>query len=203
MPEIDRSVPALAREGHEPTEAHHRMPILMALVTGAIGAWGATYLWFTAADGTAGMYGDQRTHSALQGEPPGDADAAAAARSGEQVYTSLCSACHQSSGAGLSGAFPPLAASEWVSGPPERIAAIVLYGLQGEIVVKGETYSGVMPPFGSQLSDEEIANVLTHIRSSFGNNADAVDAALVTEVRTAQGSRGPMGGGAELTSAYP
>jgi len=97
-------------------------------------------------------------------------------------YT-LCAACHGQSGEGTALG-PPLAGSEWVNGPAENLIRIQLRGLQGPIKVKGVEYHfpGGMPPLGHQ-SDEEIASVLTFIRSSFGNDAPAVTAADVAEIR--------------------
>ncbi|MGH7790703.1 MAG: c-type cytochrome, partial [Thermodesulfobacteriota bacterium] len=80
---------------------------------------------------------------------------------GAQVYTSICTACHQANGMGLPGAFPPLAGSEWVTKDPETPIRIVLHGLEGPIEVKGTTYNNIMPEWGSKLSNEEIAAVLT------------------------------------------
>jgi mono/diheme cytochrome c family protein len=102
---------------------------------------------------------------------------------GEQVYGRVCTACHQNNGMGTSGAFPPLADTDYVTGNVKRLSAIILHGLVGEIEVGGEIYNGNMPAWGKQLSDEEIAAVLTYIRSSFGNEASEVTPETVTEVR--------------------
>jgi mono/diheme cytochrome c family protein len=102
---------------------------------------------------------------------------------GKSVYANICTACHQANGAGLSGAFPPLAESEWVAKDPRILARIVLGGLQGSIQVKGENYNGAMPSF-SQLSDEEIAAVLTYVRSNFGNGASTVQVSVVKAERS-------------------
>lgn len=96
-------------------------------------------------------------------------------------YTT-CAACHQADGNGIQNAFPPLAGSEWVNGPAENLIRIQLRGLQGKITVKGAEYNGVMPP-NSSLSDEQIAEVLTYIRSNFGNKASAITAEQVKALR--------------------
>lgn len=108
-----------------------------------------------------------------------------AAADGAALYAT-CSACHQANGAGIPGAFPPLAESEWVNGPVENLIRIQLRGLMGPITVKGVTYNSVMPA-NAALSDEEIAAVLTHVRSNFGNNASAVTAAQVAAHRSEVG----------------
>lgn len=93
-----------------------------------------------------------------------------------------CSACHQPEGQGLTGAFPPLANSEWVTGPVENLVRIQLRGLQGPIEVDGQIYNNVMAPLAYQ-SDEQIAAVLTYIRNAWGNEASAVEPATVAEWR--------------------
>lgn len=108
---------------------------------------------------------------------------------GKQVFTTTCQACHQATGAGIPGAFPPLAESEWVNGPPKRVIAIVLHGLQGEINVKGQKFQSVMPPFKDQLKPEDIAAVATYVRNSFGNKSDVVPVDLVNKVKEETKSR--------------
>ena len=119
---------------------------------------------------------------------------------GAEVYNRICVACHQATGTGLAGAFPPLAGSEWVAKDPKILARIVLGGIQGPIEVKGGKYASAMPSF-STLSDAEIAAVLTHVRGSFGNSAGAVGAALVKDVR-AQGGVKPGGWTAESVGQF-
>lgn len=91
---------------------------------------------------------------------------------GEGVYTANCVSCHQSEGQGVPGAFPPLAdhAPELAlpEGGRDYLTHVLLYGLQGEIEVDGQSYNGVMPAW-QQLSDEEIAGVLNYVLSSWGN----------------------------------
>ncbi|MBA3937389.1 MAG: cytochrome c, partial [Planctomycetes bacterium] len=106
---------------------------------------------------------------------------------GRLVYESLCLNCHQADGRGLAGIYPPLAASEWVTGPTRPLARILLHGLGGRITVAGGTY-GVqvplpMPPMG--LNDRQMADVLTYVRSAFGNQAGAVTADEVATERAA------------------
>lgn len=111
-----------------------------------------------------------------------------APQTGAQVYAT-CAACHQANGQGIPGGFPPLAGSEWVTGKADVPIAIVLHGLQGPITVKGQPYNGVMSPWGTTFSDQEIANVVTYIRSQWGNKAPAVTSADVARVRAATKAR--------------
>lgn len=101
---------------------------------------------------------------------------------GAKTYYTYCSACHQKDGGGATGRFPPITNTDWVSGDKERLIRIVLEGMEGSIQVNGETYNGVMPQH-SFLSDEEIAEVLTYIRSNFENNASAIELKEVQEIR--------------------
>jgi mono/diheme cytochrome c family protein len=100
----------------------------------------------------------------------------------------------------MPGAFPPLAGSEWVTGSVDRPIAIVLHGLQGPITVAGTEWNGVMMAngVGGPMSDDDIAAVLTYVRSSWGNAASAVTAADVARVRAATASRTTAWTAAEL-----
>ena len=93
---------------------------------------------------------------------------------GAQVFGNYCSACHQLTGQGLPGVFPPLAGSATVkSKDPSEHVRTVLHGLHGKTIA-GVAYPAVMPPFGPQLTDAEVAAVVNHERSSWGNNAPLV-----------------------------
>ena len=102
---------------------------------------------------------------------------------GEKVYSTYCAACHQKDGKGASGRFPPLSGTDWVTGDKKRLTRIILNGMQGNIVVNGETYINAMPQH-SFLSDQEVANVLTYIRQNFGNSATEITAEEVGEIRS-------------------
>ncbi len=161
------------REQSEPTERFRPIPLPYLLFVAALTLIGFIYMVRFAGD--EGLHGDMRTPAALMATTQKGA-------SGEQLYTSLCVACHQASGHGLPGVFPPLATSEWVTGAPELPAKILLLGLTGTVHVQGTAYTGQMPSF-HQHSDEEIAALLTYIRSSWGNGAVAVTPELVKQTR--------------------
>ena len=91
-------------------------------------------------------------------------------------------ACHQSNGKGASGRFPPLNGTDWVIGDKERLVHIILNGMEGEIEVNGEIYDGVMPQH-SFLNDDQIADVLTYIRTNFDNQASSLSAEEVEKFR--------------------
>ena len=101
---------------------------------------------------------------------------------GKQQFIS-CAACHGSKGEG-SAIAPPLAKSDWVNGPAERLIDIQLHGLSGPITVSGQSYNFPAPmPAQAYQTDEQIAAVLTYIRNSFGNSAPAVKSEQVKERR--------------------
>ena len=102
---------------------------------------------------------------------------------GMAVFRQTCIACHGVDGRGVPGTFPPLDGSAWVTGDPAVAARVVLHGLMGPIEVAGERYENVMAPLGAALDDRQIADVLTLVRQSWRNDAEAVSAALVREVR--------------------
>src|SRR5690606_1510138 len=102
---------------------------------------------------------------------------------GGTVYNAHCAVCHQANGKGLPGAFPPLDGSEWVTGNPETLVKIVLHGMSGPVEVAGATFNGIMPPWESLLSDEQIAAIATYVRSAWGNQADAVPIDEVARIR--------------------
>ncbi len=91
---------------------------------------------------------------------------------GKDVYTAQCITCHMEQGEGLEGVYPPVAKSDYLMADKKRSIEQVLYGLTGEIKVKGITYDGVMT--GYDLTDQEVSDVLNYIRNSFGNKGVAV-----------------------------
>lgn len=111
---------------------------------------------------------------------------------GEQIYNARCMSCHQANGQGVGKSFPPLVDTEWVTGDKGRLIRVLLDGLSGAIEVNGTNYSGTMPPWRSALDDEEIAEVATYIRTSWGNDASEITADEVERVREAtEGRKNP------------
>lgn len=110
---------------------------------------------------------------------------------GASIFRTKCFVCHQMNGAGIAGTTPPLVDSPWLLDPesPARATRILLHGLSGRIVVKGESFDGQMPNL--QLSDREIAAVLTYIRSEWGHAATPIDPSYVASIRARYGDRGP------------
>jgi len=102
---------------------------------------------------------------------------------GAAVYNKICASCHQGNGKGLPGVYPPLAGSAFAVGESSVPIRIVLHGFKGKITREGKEYNGLMAPWKDQLSDQDIADVLTHVRSSFGNTGAAVTVDEVKAVR--------------------
>ncbi|MDE0856800.1 MAG: copper-containing nitrite reductase [Nevskia sp.] len=103
-------------------------------------------------------------------------------KAGEARFTGTCSVCHQGNGQGLPNVFPPLAGSDFLMADKPRAIGIVLNGLNGKVTVNGNTFDSVMPPM-SQLNDDELANILTYVRNSWGNSGEAVSADEVRQLR--------------------
>jgi len=109
-------------------------------------------------------------------------------KAGEVIYNQTCFACHQANGQGLPGIFPPLAGSDFLMADAKRAIGIVIEGLQGEIVVNNVKYNQVMTP--QNLTDEQIANVLTFVMNSWGNEHNPITPAEVSDVRAEKAAEG-------------
>lgn len=105
------------------------------------------------------------------------------AQKGKKVFNQICITCHQATGQGVPGVYPPLAGSDWAQGPEERVIRIVLNGLNGPIHVIDKDFNNVMAPLGTTLKDEQIADALTYVRQEWGNKAPAVAADAVSKIR--------------------
>ncbi|MEO6902585.1 MAG: cytochrome c, partial [Bacteroidia bacterium] len=100
---------------------------------------------------------------------------------GKSIYNKTCFACHQTEGEGIPGAFPPLAKSDFLHGNPENAIDIIMNGKNGKLTVNGKNYDGIMP--AQSLTDEQIANVLSFVYNSWGNNKTEVIPAMVEKRR--------------------
>lgn len=195
MPDKLKILPQELRENADPEEAIRPMPWLAAVVAIGMVIFGIVYLLMNPAIERTDL-GDMRTVADLR--PTAQAAAPGAAVDGGTIFAANCAACHQANGQGLPGVFPPLAGSEWVVGDPQVLANILLHGVSGKIEVAGQSFDGMMPAF-AQLSDAEIAGVLTHIRSTWGNQAEAISADFVASEREAGSARTtPFEGGEAL-----
>jgi len=176
---------AAMREMEEPRDGIRPTPVAFLILCFLFTMWGGYYM---------GTYAGDWTGNGLA-ERAAPVNAAPAAPQnpmvlGAEVYNG-CTQCHQANGMGLAGQFPPLADSEFVTGEPRRLAAILLNGINGELEVKGQKYNSQMPPWKDSYNDEEIAAVMTFIRNSFGNKSGPVARSLVETVRKEVGSGAP------------
>ena len=131
------------------------------------------------------------TQAAMSDTAVHDAEVQAATKEeliakGEAVYLANCAACHQPDGKGLTGAFPPLAQSDFLQRDRKEVLSAALFGLSGPVTVNGVEYNGVMPSVG-HLRDEELAAALTYVFASWGNDGAAVSVAEVAALRVELG----------------
>ncbi|WP_397475986.1 c-type cytochrome [Pusillimonas sp.] len=178
------------RELPEPEEGGRPIPLLVLTIIAGLLIWAVYYL-YAAYNPMPSFLGDNRV--AEDFAVPVMAD-------GGQLYTANCVACHQANGNGLPGVFPPLSGSEWVDADdPSVLIKIVLHGVQGPLTVEGVKYDGLMPHFHDKFSDAELAAIVNHVRTSFGNAAPETDATYVTQVREASKDQaGPWKGDEDL-----
>jgi mono/diheme cytochrome c family protein len=169
------------REMREPRDGVAPTPVWLMMVYFGLLMWGGYYLANNAGGFRVDVYNENpaamyRGEGKAAAKKPADPMVI-----GKRTYNN-CMQCHQPNGAGVAGAFPPLDGSERVTGPDHVLAAILLHGIQGEVVVRGQRYRGEMPAW-NQLSDEEIAGVLTYIRASWSNRQPPVSPELVAAMR--------------------
>ncbi|CAI8277834.1 MAG: Cytochrome c-552 [Opitutia bacterium UBA7350] len=194
--------PQLKRERKEPHERQSPIPISLLTLISLLAFWGGYYFSNYSQDFRWDAY-DPYAKGGL-GEVV--VEEKTLAEIGARVFRGQCVACHQNSGLGVAGAFPPLVNSEWVLGDEERLARILINGLNGEIAVLGDTYNGNMPAFGPHglnLKPKQIAAVLTYIRQTWGNNAPEVTVEALEGYHAAYGSRTEPWTAEELLADFP
>lgn len=192
-PDADSSAPnaSVLRESPEPTEKRAPVPFWLIILAAAIIFWAGIQMALNSGGFRADVYNPSLVSwsGGGGGGPIAPPDPLVL---GKRLYNQNCVACHQSSGMGVAGQFPPLVASEWVVGGDwvgdNHLVKILLAGMQGPVQVKGTTYNNAMPAW-SQLKDEQIASILTYIRSEWGNSATTITPDYVKTVRTAYADR--------------
>lgn len=189
--------PQQRREHSDPHENNRPVPQFVLVLAGLLGIYGVGYI-LIANPNTPAAWGDGRTMvelSAGSATTPGNVTNVL---DGAALFTARCAACHQATGTGLAGVFPPLANSEWVKGADRTLVAIVLNGIEGELTVNGTKYNGVMPSFKGMLNDAEIAAITSYIRGAWGNGGGHIAPQLVTEMRKETAERSPFHGDEDL-----
>ena len=192
----------LMREKTEPSEGFSPLPIFMLFIFGTLVFWGGIYIAQYSGGFDPLIYNEhlKPVEKIVAAGPEAPFDYIA---HGKKIFNRDCIACHQASGMGVPGVFPPLVDSHWVNGNVKLPANIVITGLMGPITVKGTDYNSVMPPLGSLLGDRDVAAVLSYIRQDWGNNADPVTEEVIAEVRAEFESRTDLWTIEELLSVYP
>jgi mono/diheme cytochrome c family protein len=179
---------AIYREAFEPAEGREPTPWWVWTLSVLAIFWGGWYL------GHHGGTFDATPHLAysrvqdLVRKEEREQTATAIAdpvQAGRALYSARCQVCHQPTGIGVPGVFPPLIGSERVIGPPEGLVLIILHGLAGPVTVAGQVYDGAMPAWEKVMSDAEIAAVATYLRQWETNQAPPVEPELVAALRAA------------------
>lgn len=172
--------------GTEPSVGFTPVPVIIFLLIGILFFFGQLYLDRYAGGFNAKVYEPYKSWKMVEDLQPKDANAVAFLK-GKNIYSATCAPCHQPTGMGAAGQFPPLAGSEWVLAPgPNRIIRIAQNGLEGPIKVKGTDWALAMPGgLTAGLSDEDMAALMTFVRGNkeWGNDASPVTPEQVKAVR--------------------
>ena len=180
---------AIKREYKDPEAAAVPVPMWLVVLVIVFTFGGAFYLGQFNGGFSGDVYNESEGAAASSG-PAADSAAGAGAvvvetlaQQGKKVFAQNCASCHQPSGKGVAGVYPPMVNAEWVIGSPKRLTMILLKGVQGPMTVLGNTYNGAMPAWGGNLTDKKIAAVLSYIRSEWGNSAPEITPEQVAIVR--------------------
>lgn len=173
-----------------PSERHAPIPGWILGLGVILSFWAGGYLFFYSGGFRGDVYdAGQITWGPVSTGPVAPPDPKVI---GKRLYTANCAQCHQANGLGQAGVYPPLAESEWVTGSKNRLIAILHKGIAGVIHVKGNVYNNNMPAWGDgapvPLKDDQIAAILTYIRSDWGNNASPIQTDEVAAKRKALAS---------------
>jgi mono/diheme cytochrome c family protein len=185
QPDPAALVAAAMREMAEPKDGIAPTPVWLMLFFFVLAGWSGYYIANNAGAFRSDVYNEHFTQGGAAPEkaPPADPTVL-----GRQTFN-VCMQCHQDTGKGLPGTYPPLVGSPIVLGDPATPIRILLHGLQGDVTVEGATYNGQMPSW-DRFSDEQIAAVLTYVRGAWTNQASAVDPKLVAAIRQQTTARG-------------
>lgn len=173
--------PINAGDTGEPKAASKPLPVWLFVALLVLLYWGMIYFdqrsgWFD-----PHVYTPFRTYAQLEECQPPSGNPMVAR--GKVVYENICALCHNVDGTGKPGQAPPFVGSEWVTGVPARMIQIPLTGLNGPISVAGKDWALAMPAMGAGLSDDDLAAVLTYIRTTFGNKASDITPEQVKAIR--------------------
>ncbi|MCX6895586.1 MAG: cytochrome c [Verrucomicrobia bacterium] len=178
-------------------------PLWLIAVFAGLLYGGMLYVDRNGGDFNAQVYAPYHSLAELQTCQPAKGGDEEVIRLGEQRYAQTCGQCHQASGLGALGQFPPLAGSEWVNEPdPARLIRIALNGAQGPITVKGQDWNLVMSLNATTLaiSDKDLAAILTYVRQAWGNKAPTVTAEQIAQIKGETKGRAVQWTAAELNA---
>jgi mono/diheme cytochrome c family protein len=181
-----------AEHGEPRVGAAFQTPIWLVVAFGLALYWATMYVDHNGGGFSPMVFNQGEMLADLDARVP-RSEADALVTRGRVVYNTYCTACHQPNGRGLPGQFPPLAGSDWVqTDGPNRMIRIVLNGLQGPITVNGVEFNNAMLPWRDQLSDEDIAAVVTYVRGNkeWGNSSGPATPAQVKAIRAATEAHG-------------
>ena len=179
---------AIAREKAEPRIGREPLALWLIAIYGLAVFFGGAYLGRYSGnfsgDGLDYLGGAPRVAARGASTSTEQATELTPVEKGKKIFSANCATCHQATGLGVPGQYPPLAGSEIVNGGSRRPTMIVLKGLQGPLTVKGQHFgSAVMQPWEKTLNDEKIADVLTYVRQEWGNTAGPVSKEGVAALR--------------------
>ena len=179
--DVQETHSAIVREKVEPLVGREPLSLWLIAIYGLAVFFGGAYLGRYAGnwsgDGLDYLGSAPRvaSHAGAAGIGADQAAELTPADKGKKIFSANCATCHQATGLGVAGQYPPLAGSEYVHGGTRRLGMILLKGLQGPLTVKGAQYgSAVMQPWEKTLTDQKIADVLTYIRQEWGNTGGPV-----------------------------
>jgi mono/diheme cytochrome c family protein len=143
--------------------------------------WAGAYLFSFSGGFSADVFDYQPKFGAAGGGAKVAADPKVV---GKALFSANCITCHQATGQGVPGQYPPLAGSEVETGDAtNQLIAIVLKGLQGPVVIEGKPFNNAMQAWEGQYTDSQLAAILTYVRSDWGNNAPPITADMVKQIR--------------------
>ncbi len=183
----------IMREQAEPRDGFEPIPPWMSIILGVLVFWGGWYVARYSGDFRGDVFNE--APPARNGATPGSQVQDPPEVVGKRLFGTYCVACHKQDGLGVPGQYPPLAGSEWVTGPPARLKRILLNGLTGPVTVKGEVFGKEnMPAWGdngpTKLKDDQIAAVLTFLRQKMNDGAGPITPEEVAATRAAKDVKG-------------
>lgn len=176
---------SILREQADPEDGYEPIPLWLVTVIMVVVFWAGLYLAYNSGGFQSNVFDPTLVSWSGGGTAAADAGPPDPMVVGKRIFTQNCVVCHQATGLGVAGQFPPLADSEWVLSEgwhgDNHLVKILLHGLQGVVEVKGNIYNNAMP--AQNLNDAQMAAVLTYIRNEWGNSAPPISEEFVAKIR--------------------